>query len=239
MSPDASANTTPTSLQYHAATRQGRHPTNDDDYLATRLHNGTYLFAIADGLGGLPNAHAASHQAITTLKSSLNTQEDLAGAVNDANIALFNLNKRRPQPMATTLVACLLDPHDDVITIAHLGDSRAYTINHDTWHTTDHTEVQDLVDCGVLTPEQAHVHPLRNRLTQALGLAETPLISLMTRPMPTSLLLCSDGLSAYVPDSDIVHIVSSNPPDYACELLIERALDLGSLDDITVICVST
>lgn len=239
MSPAASDNTILHHLTYHALTHQGDHTGNEDDYTTERLPHGPYLFAIADGVGGLPDAHHASTTAITELRRILHDQphDTLNEAVVAVNQLLLKKNKRRPQPMATTLVACLLNPTTSSTIIAHVGDSRAYILNNHLWHTKDHTSVQDLVDCGIITADQAFIHPYRNRLNQALGLIPALQIPIAAKTLTDTLLLCSDGLTAFVRDNEIAAIVKSKLPQAVCDSLIKKAIDNGSTDDITVICV--
>lgn len=144
--------------------------------------------------------------------------------------------------MGTTLTAAIV--WGDKATAANIGDSRTYHITSDgriTQVTKDHSFVQELVDRGVITPEQAKHHPQKNVLTKALGISETieigpEDIKEVTLSEGDYLLLCSDGLSDVLEDQDIaVTVVNAPSLREAVDLLIEKAYSLGSDDNITVI----
>jgi serine/threonine protein phosphatase PrpC len=129
------------------------------------------------------------------------------------------------------------------MTIAHIGDSRAYTIGSDgrtNVLTTDHSLVKRLEDLGQITSDEAAVHPQRNVLYRALGQAETIDTELIAAPLPKSgyLLLCSDGLWGVVSENEMVNIVlSAVSPQDACQSLLAAANTAGGPDNISVIII--
>jgi protein phosphatase len=138
--------------------------------------------------------------------------------------------------LATTLVACIIQENTGKTTIAHIGDSRAYIIDDDIWRTKDHNLIQDLVDIGLLTDEEAFTHPEKHRMKQALGLKNRIDTEINKRLIKDSiLLLCSNGLSDHVREGELAALARQYDPETACRKLIQKARENGSNDDITVI----
>jgi len=213
------------------------------------------LFVIADGMGGHMHGEIASGSAARALSDHLikrlypslmgldpepqtdSLQDILEGAVREAQQAVV---KRAPGG-GTTMTAALLI--GEQVTLAHVGDSRAYFIHPDgrmQVMTLDHSLVRRLVDLGQLTEEQARVYPQKNVLYRALGQSEPfrPDIHTHLIPHPGYILLCSDGLWGSVPDTEMFNIVTSSPnPSMACNRLVEAANNDGGPDNISVILV--
>ncbi len=141
----------------------------------------------------------------------------------------------------TTLTAALILGNQ--MTIAHVGDSRAYLINENgniESLTRDHSLVKRLVELGQITTDEAAVHPQRNVLYRALGQGEPfdPDINSLQTPEGGSLLLCSDGLWGVVPEETIQRLVrETQRPEEACHNLIEAANDAGGPDNISAIII--
>ena len=141
----------------------------------------------------------------------------------------------------TTLTGLLI--LNDQLTIAHIGDSRAYHINSEgnpKVLTTDHSLVKRLQDLGQITSDEAAVHPQRNVLYRALGQAEKIDEELITSPIPSSgyLVICSDGLWGLVSDSEMVEIITTaGSLQHASQKLIQAANAAGGPDNITVIII--
>ena len=121
------------------------------------------------------------------------------------------------------------------IYLAHVGDSRAYLLREGafTQVTRDHSLVQELVDQGVLTQEQAAHHPMRNVITRAVGTDETVEVDMITRERCKGdmWLLCSDGLSGMVSDEEMAGILRECAPEAAADRLLQAALDHGGRDN--------
>jgi serine/threonine protein phosphatase PrpC len=231
---------------------------NEDSILCTSFDLKTHLgvisaglFAVADGMGGYSAGEIASDIAIKTLHagciSGLLAQSPapplsiLATAFDEANSKVIEFASDTDlKGMGTTLTAVLVIGGD--MYLAHVGDSRCYIIN--TWETIqvskDHSVVQQLVDEGTITPEQARNHPRRNEITRVLGYSRdiVPDLHQVKLYSGDNILLCSDGLCSVLPSSKISETVigSANPND-ACTDLTAQANLAGGPDNISVIIV--
>ena len=201
------------------------------------------LLVVADGMGG----EVASILAVTALHSNLQhgmtattNAEQLRQATEQANAVIWRYAQNNPQAegMGTTITAALL--RDGIAYLAQVGDSRAYLIRgqHIRQLTKDQSLVQQMLEQGLLTPEEAAQHPYRNIVLQALGVEAEVNVALSACPLLRHdyLLLCSDGLFTHVTDAELQYIVAeAKIPAYACRLLIELANARGGQDNITVI----
>ncbi len=219
-----------------------------------KTHNGVMsagLFAVADGMGGHNAGEVASDLAIRTFHSEVISglldlpatppMEILAEAFKMANSAVFYAaGDRSLQGMGTTLTAALVLNQD--MYLAHIGDSRCYIINsRETLHvSSDHSVVQQLVDEGVITPEEARSHPRRNEITRVLGYSADAQPDLLQVKLYAgdNILLCSDGLCGVLEDSKIARtVLESADPQQACAELTAQANLAGGPDNISVIIV--
>ena len=213
------------------------------------------LYVVADGMGGHLHGEIASEVAVEAMSSEvisklqlfsrhrlLNDQEDavqklMSDGIHSAHEAILE----QAPGGGSTLTAILI--LNDQLTIAHIGDSRAYHISNDgnpKVLTTDHSLVQRLQDLGQITSDEAAVHPQRNVLYRALGQAEKIDEELITSPIPSSgyLVICSDGLWGLVPDDEMVNIITSaDSLQGASQELIQAANTAGGPDNITVIII--
>jgi protein phosphatase len=225
---------------------------NNEDALVARNFKDTCLLAVADGVGGHVAGEIASRLAVAELEKTVEKllQEHktpeaiLHTGYTKANMEIFSLPKRNPkyQGMATTLVSALIQADEAVL--ANLGDSRAYLLRKDSIQqlTKDHSLVQELVDRGEISPEEAFGHPERNIITKALGLEEEaePDILRIKLNRDDILLLCTDGLSDTLRDAEIKEIViNSENLEKAARSLVETALREGGQDNITVLLYET
>jgi protein phosphatase len=236
--------------------RQRQH--NEDSFL---VENTARLFLVADGMGGHAAGEIASRIAVDSISEFiLHTKEDdgtwphaydehfkrstnrLMAAVRMANTRVLEAMRKdaRLRGMGTTVVAAIAD--GDVMSFAHVGDSRAYLIRDNalTRITNDHSWVFEQVQAGMLTEAEAEKHPLRNVSTRALGgaLQVNPDASEIQAKPDDMFLLCSDGLTGMVPEDEILRIVAENAdPVVACQKLIDEANERGGLDNITAILV--
>jgi protein phosphatase len=229
-----------------AASHVGKIRANNQD----SGYAGAHLFVVADGMGGHAGGDVASAIAI---KSIVDTDREFATS-EDAEFALHaalvGANTRIAETvfdhteltgMGTTVSGLILV--GDHVSIAHIGDSRIYMMRKNvlTQISADHTFVQRLVDSGRITEEEAAVHPRRSVLMRVLGDVDaTPEIDTMiyeTRP-GDRWLICSDGLSSYVPEDRISSILQSvaGAQDAAAKL-IRESLDHGAPDNVTVVLV--
>src|SRR5436305_6364016 len=164
-------------------------------------------------------------------------------AVRMANTRVLEAMRKdaRLRGMGTTVVACLGD--DDMMSFAHVGDSRAYLIRDGQLSriTNDHSWVFEQVQAGMLTEAEAEKHPLRNVITRALGgaLSVSPDATEVESRSGDVYLLCSVGLTGMVPEDEIMPLVTDNENDLqkACQTLIDKANERGGLDNVTAILV--
>lgn len=232
------------SLRYAAATDIGRRRrVNEDSALA-----GPSLLAVADGMGGHPHGDVASAAAITALTEAPAAGDPAAGdpaaalaaAVARASARLEELAAGDPElrGMGTTLTAMAWDGAG--FAVAHVGDSRAYLLRGgDLFQITrDHTMVQSLVDGGRLTPDQAANHPHGSTLLRALlpGGDQRPDLFRQDAAPGDRYLLCSDGLSGFVPAGAIRDaLAGAERPADAVARLIALADAAGGPDNITCV----
>jgi PPM family protein phosphatase len=233
---------------------KGIRRSNNEDRAATVNigcvdNNPVSLLVLADGMGGHEGGEVASQMAVDTITRQISKNSQhfgggrscsywLSEAFKAANQKIYSLNRARDEDMGTTLVAALVIGSRAFI--ANIGDSRAYQISRDgiTQITTDHTLVQDLLNTGMITPEQAKNHSLRNCITQSVGTDETVDVDIFSIELDAddTLLLCSDGLTNELDDSAIYTIIqAANSTQSACETLIAAANDLGGRDNISVV----
>ncbi|MBQ2888690.1 MAG: serine/threonine-protein phosphatase [Firmicutes bacterium] len=230
-------------IKYQALTMQGQGRTNNEDCYSVLPDDG--LFMVSDGMGGHNAGEVASNIAINAVAYYLRQNAGhkpadilLEEAVSYANEQILTDSRKSDghQNMGATLAAVW--QQDDLLYVAHVGDSRVYVFNDEQARslTRDHSLVGDLLREGVITAQQAINHPQKNVLTRALGVEEQvlPDISVFEQPIPGFLLICSDGLSAYLPMEKVLpHIAARVKPEQMLPVLAELAKEAGSNDDIT------
>jgi PPM family protein phosphatase len=211
------------------------------------------IFVVADGMGGHNNGERASSLATQVIStyllehfylSLLNPKPDekpfvtevLTEAVQKAN---ETISEQLPDGGTTLTAAVLLN---DMVFVAHVGDSRAYVFNREGRDlvTRDHSLVQRLIELEQLTPEEAAIHPQRNVLYRAIGQSDILEIDTSTRRVPAGgqLVLCTDGLWGQVSEELIYTTVrEAAHPQEACDKLVAMANERGGIDNVTVVVV--
>jgi protein phosphatase len=214
---------------------------NEDSFV---MHPQAGLWAVADGMGGHGFGDVASRIAADALKglAAAPSGEALLEAV-EQTVTAANREMRAYAAgqghavMGTTLVALLF--YGAHFACLWCGDSRAYLMRDGVLRqlTRDHSETQDLIDRGVLDPEEAKLWPRRGVLTRALGAMEAPELDLVSdRWAPgDAFLLCSDGLTAHCEDSDLAAALAGDDPQAVCDGLIALTLQRGASDNVTAI----
>lgn len=222
---------------------------NQDAFAVRTLPDGRPLAIVCDGMGGARAGNVASTMAVELfmsrfleLESAGGDQERMEAAASTANDLVFQkaIQDDDCAGMGTTLVAALVNPGEAVI--LNEGDSRAYHINGDgiAQVTRDHSLVEDMVERGELTREQARNHPHRNLITRALGAEPLLLADCFRQPVKQGdyLLLCSDGLTNVVTDQEILYeVIHGGEEETCCQRLLEIALHRGAPDNVTVALV--
>ena len=239
-----------TRLRVGSATDTGQVRTKNEDAALI----GDAVFAVADGMGGHAAGDVASQVAVEAFESStsagIDDEDDIVEAVRAANHAVISRADEDPDlaGMGTTLTALALVPGPadgtgpNELVIANVGDSRAYLFRDGdlTQLTRDHSLVEDLVQEGRLSPEEARTHPQRNILTRVLG-NDTEVEPDVFRADPVRgdrYLLCSDGLSNEVDDERTASVLRRlADPDDAARELVRLANENGGRDNITVVVV--
>jgi len=237
----------------------GRKRKGNEDALF--LNEEQKLYVVADGMGGHAAGEVASKVAVEAiaefvaltggnqeitwpfgLDDSISYEGNrLKTAVRHANSRVLEATRESVEyeGMATTVAAVLVD--GEVANLAHVGDSRIYL-----WSggeiallTRDHSWVNEQIETGAISPEQARSHPLRNVVTRALGGRADLVVDIQSRRMSAGdmLLLCSDGLTTMIPDEDIAGILRAAQGDVAkdANALVGAANERGGEDNITVV----
>ena len=238
-----------------ALTDQGLVRTNNEDIETFDRQTGLCL--LADGMGGYSAGEVASAMAVASLAQEFNswllgaglqapardTRRMMKSCVQNANRTVFEAAFDNPdyEGMGTTLVAGVF--MDNRLVLGHVGDSRCYRLRGETLVqiTKDHSVLQEQVDAGLMTPEQAMVSPHRNLITRALGVESAVLVDINEhRVEPGDLyLMCSDGLSDMVEPRAITAVLKASSSTLAkkAQALVQAANDSGGRDNISVLLV--
>jgi protein phosphatase len=243
-----------------SSTDPGMVRSHNEDSVAADAANG--LVVLADGMGGYNAGEVASGMAttviITEMQQSLlkaqpheidpKTNQQIAGRlvreqVMKANTSIYQAAQSQPQyaGMGTTLVVCLF--YDNKVLVAHLGDSRLYMLRDGKFRqvTRDHSLLQEQIDSGLISPEQAKNAQHKNLVTKALGIDPSVEPEIHEYPVQAGdiYLLCSDGLCDMVDDEDIGMAVQTfgNNLTMAASHLVQMANDNGGRDNVSVILV--
>lgn len=228
----------------YASDRGLRRELNEDSLIAADP-----VFAIADGMGGHEAGEVASSICVRTLSESPLVGQHLpevsasvlAELLREADLRIRAATGGRA---GTTLTGAVLvqESGSPYWLVFNVGDSRTYRLTQGVLEqiTVDHSEVQELVDLGQITPDEALVHPRRHVVTRALGTGSDTEADYWLIPVEPGdrLLVCSDGLTGEVSDGHLMQILSSvaNPQD-ACAAMVQAALRSGGRDNITVLVV--
>lgn len=223
---------------------------NEDYYTAAvwQKKEGFYLGVVCDGMGGAKGGALAGRTATETFVSAMQEGTDdveraMKGALRRANEAVYKKAKEDGEAldgMGTTLVAVLAC--DDTVCVLHVGDSRAYLLHDGTLFrlTEDHSYVQALVAEGKLTATEAEASPYKNIITRAVGVKERVEgeIGAFIWSEGDRLLLCTDGLSGFVKESEIWDVLSEDKDiSLVAHELVAAAERGGGEDNITVLLI--
>ena len=203
------------------------------------------LFVVSDGMGGHAAGEIASSIAVETIgERAPGTADDvlLGAAVEAANLEVMRAAEEgvgKPG-MGCTASAVLIEKNR--MAVAHVGDSRVYVLHHGTLVriTHDHSYVEELVDSGQITADEARMHPSRSIITRALGSDPDMYADHFSLEVNDGdrIILCSDGLSSMISDSEMETVAdSSATPQQAADNLVAAALTAGGSDNVTVVVV--
>ncbi len=225
---------------------------NQDYYYIPSSQDDLQLFILADGMGGYNGGEVASKLATESLKKYIQNNfeniekskekilELIGNAMEYANMVVYEKSKEEKEleGMGTTLEVCLI--YNNKVYLGHVGDSRIYRIRKEVIRklTKDHSYVQQLVEDGKITREEATNHPKKNMLTKALGC--TPYVEPDIRARNVEkgdiIIMCSDGLTNMVTEQEIFEAVKENA-EKAPEVLVQKANNAGGYDNITVVTI--
>jgi len=242
------------SFEFYSLTDPGRARDNNEDSVA--VDEQAALAVLADGMGGYNAGEIASGMATAFIKSELGRWLTEASAsasdtdvrramdicVENANRAIYNAANSNPQyaGMGTTLVVAVV--REGRLLVGHIGDSRAYRLRGGKLSqiTKDHSLLQEQIDAGLITPEQAAYSSNKNLVTRAVGVEDTVLLETHLHDLQPGdlILMCSDGLSDMIDDAEIAAVLqSTNDLPGAGAALVAAANAAGGRDNIAVILV--
>lgn len=223
---------------------------NEDRSLIQPIDREILLLAVADGMGGHAGGADAAEIVIDTLRSfpvwdarSAAPEKALAEALLEANTRILRAREAALDKSSMGSTATVVLIRNKRLHWAHVGDSRLYLARQGTLRqlTRDHTFLQELIEHGDITPEQAATHPLRSLLDQCMGCEEcVPEVGTLTLETGDTVLLCSDGLSRELDDESISGILAkSHTLRHAVQILVEAAVTHGGRDNISVVLWNT
>lgn len=229
------------------ATDVGKKRTANEDYLGKADTPNGRVVVVCDGMGGHVGGAKASHIAVETILDFLrenyrsDPREAIGEAIDAANQVILNYAGTHPELTGMGSTCVLLIIRNGKVYFGHVGDSRIYLVRSKTIRqlTVDHSYVQELVEAGAISKEQAEHHPRKNEITNALGVPNMKPATVRDEPISPEagdvFLLCSDGLSNMVDDKHIAHIASNfdMTTQQRANTLVQRANDNGGLDNIT------
>jgi serine/threonine protein phosphatase PrpC len=234
---------TTSGIKAGAATHAGKVRSNNEDNFLVATPRG--VWAVADGMGGLAAGDVASGVvveelgAITLPATASELLESCEQRIIAANCRLRKLSDERGVLIGTTVAVLLI--FDKYFASVWSGDSRIYRIRQRRIDqiSVDHSEVQELIAEGKITPEEARFWPRKNVITRAIGVSDDPELDIRGGDLEPGdiFVICSDGLTNHVMDEEILALVSVNPPQRACDLLVDLTLQRGATDNVTVVVV--
>ena len=226
-----------------ASDRGARRTLNEDAYVAR-----SPVFVVADGMGGHDAGELASARTVAVLGTRLSgpdvTADDVRGALAEAHRAVQDIVTAPGRAAGTTVSGVVLTEVDGLPywIVVNLGDSRTYRLSDHGLEqvSVDHSEVQELIDLGEVTVEEAAHHPRRHVVTRALGAGVESETDFWLLPVGLSdrILVCSDGLTGELRDDEVREILLSEPdPQAAADRLVREAVQAGGRDNVTVVVI--
>ncbi len=225
---------------------------NQDCFYYAKVNENTLWAIVCDGMGGVNGGDVASNLAVKSIKDSLNnenweepseTQSNikkmLRNALKKANLEIFTNAQDNKDLAGMGTTAVLVAVTEDKIHVAHVGDSRAYLVRQGKIKqlTIDHSMVQEMIDEGEITHEEAKMHPNKNIITRALGISKDVDVdySMKTKKPGDSIIICTDGLTNYLDQKEILEYFKSEKGEALVDGLISSANERGGADNITVV----
>lgn len=238
-------------MNFFGLSNKGKVRGNNEDYFhIPKEENDIKLFIVADGMGGENAGEVASCLAVSSIAlhvlANFQEIEDvpllLRQAINNANKTVYQTAKadKNYNHMGTTVVCAIIK--DNVVYVANVGDSRCYLVNENNLQqiSIDHSFVQEMIDKGLLSVDEAKNHPNKNLITRAIGVDRFVDTDVFIKPFNKGdkLLLATDGLTGMIDKETISSIINSeNDCKKAVEKLIDSANDAGGKDNITAVLI--
>lgn len=226
---------------------------NQDAYAVGELPGEVAWAVVCDGMGGVAGGNIASSLAVKVISDKITScynermrdssiRNLLDSAITAANREVYDMGEEQPdlKGMGTTVVCVIV--RNGCVYVAHAGDSRAYIVHNEEVKqvTTDHSMVQDLVDRGKITAEEAEHHPNKNIITRALGVSKKIDIDFDQLDLndDDTIILCTDGLSNFVSTQELIEDIKDGQYYAFADRLVKRANNNGGGDNITVVAIS-
>ena len=225
---------------------------NQDAFFVGEIAKDTVVAIVCDGMGGANAGNVASETAVKLIfeyiansfrknMSLIDISNLLKNAVKSVNMEIFDIVSKNSMlsGMGTTAVIAIVT--EKFAVIANVGDSRAYLVNNKISQITrDHSIVQTLIESGKITEEDAKIHPRKNVITRAIGAEEDVAVDcdIIDLNLGDSVLLCTDGLSNFVDEAEILKIFKKNDISKVADKLVTLANANGGGDNITVVTVT-
>lgn len=223
-------------------------PSNQDSYAIGNGENYSYAI-VCDGMGGRNGGNVASEMAVNAIEQTITAKLNgilfdvvvktaVMEGIQEANRLIYERAEKDTElkGMGTTAVVAVYS--NDKLYLAHVGDSRAYILKDTdyTQLTKDHSVVQELVESGQISEEEARKHPIKNVITRAIGVEKNVEIDFRELDFSKNeaLLICTDGLSNYLTDEVFKSILRDNSKEDYAEKLVAHAKQSGGADNITV-----
>lgn len=225
---------------------------NQDYCLSGKTPEGSLWAVVCDGMGGANGGHTASTTAseyiareIKNLYTGDFTEEELIALLTNvvvgANLEVYNIARKNIELTGMGTTCELVFIRDNIVHIVHVGDSRTYIIrdNKAIQLTEDHSLVQEMVNRGEITKEEAMVHPNKNFITRAIGIRCVVNVDYVECEYKRgdAILICTDGLTNCVSEEEIVNIINNNRDSKVVNKLVDAANNGGGTDNITVITI--
>lgn len=226
---------------------------NQDCFYYAKVGESALWAVVCDGMGGVNGGDVASNLAVKSIKESLSNgiweelgeiqnsdiKKMLKNALKKANLEIFTNAQDSKDLAGMGTTAVLVAVTEDKIHVAHVGDSRAYLVRQGKIKqlTIDHSMVQEMIDEGEITHEEAKMHPNKNIITRALGISKDVDVdySMKTKKPGDSIIICTDGLTNYLDQKEILEYFKSEKGEALVDGLISAANERGGADNITVV----
>lgn len=233
-------------FDYYAITDRGKVREENEDSVLLEYGDDKLIAIVADGMGGYNGGKIASNMAAENVLNGIKALSNISAAriaelLEAASADIYEYSKKNSDlaGMGTTMIAAVI--RDGGFCAAHVGDSRMYLLSEGKLRqiTRDHSYIQYLVDKGVLTREEAETHPYKNMITRALGMEHVEADFFEEKfSVGDSLLICSDGLTRQVSDTQIKNCMAGGgSAKEKAEFLMSLALEYGGYDNITLAIV--